>query len=157
MPATRASRRVHPTFLAAVGAGLAATVANDRPVPGPGSARAFRRLLRDEDHEAWLIAWLPGADLALHDHGRSIGVVHVVEGVLLERSTDALDRAPLRTQRVHRQAPLTIGATRIHSLWNLGPAAALSVHVYAPPLTTMTFYDPLLLTPVRTEDVAGPG
>jgi hypothetical protein len=46
---------------------------------------------------------------------------------------------------------LAIGPTRIHGVWNPGPANALSVHVYSPPLTAMTFYDPRLLTPLRTE------
>ncbi len=79
----------------------------------------------------------------------------VVQGELRERYTDCDTHwarpLPLRTQRVRAQEAVAIGATRVHGVWNPGPATTLSVHVYSPPLTAMTFYDPRLLTPVRTE------
>jgi hypothetical protein len=75
----------------------------------------------------------------------------VVEGELLERYTDSRRSHPLRTQHLRARRPLAIRPTRVHGVWNPGPANALSVHVYSPPLSTMTFYDPRRLTPLRTE------
>jgi predicted metal-dependent enzyme (double-stranded beta helix superfamily) len=149
-------QRVPAVVLDSIAARLVAK-ACDEVALEPGAGRGYRRLLHTEAYEAWLIAWRPGADLALHDHGGSIGTVSVVYGELLERATDRLAPGPLRTARVQAHRPLAIGPTRIHGLWNPGPAPALSVHVYAPPLATMTFYDPLDLSPQRTVDVEGPG
>jgi len=75
----------------------------------------------------------------------------VVRGELLERYTDRLRPLPLRTNRVRTHESLAIEPTRIHGVWNPGPADALSVHVYAPPLVAMTFYDPRSLAPLRSE------
>lgn len=141
-PPSAPPRCAPPSVLASIAAGLAATLEDDATAPGPGSTRAFRRLLHTEDCEAWLIAWRPGADLALHDHGGSTGAVLVVQGGLMERSTDRLDPRPPQTVRVPAREPLAIEPTRIHGLWNPGPSTAVSVHVYSPPLATMTFYDP---------------
>jgi len=75
----------------------------------------------------------------------------VVEGELVERYTDGRRPHPLRTHRIRARQSLAIAPTRVHGVWNPGPTTALSVHVYAPPLSTMTFYDPRLLTPLHTE------
>jgi hypothetical protein len=42
----------------------------------------------------------------------------------------------------------------VHEVWNPGPSDAMSVHVYSPPLSTMTFFDhdgDHFLEPLRTE------
>jgi predicted metal-dependent enzyme (double-stranded beta helix superfamily) len=137
--------------LATIAAGLAAAMSPDALVLDPGSDRGYLRLLDTDVYEAWLIAWGPGGSLDLHDHGGSAGAVVVVHGELMERYTDRHRTLPLRTHRVRAHEALTIDPTRVHGVWNPGPASALSVHVYSPPLTTMTFYDPRLLTPIRTD------
>ena len=43
---------------------------------------------------------------------------------------------------------LDVPADRIHEVWNPGPAVAISIHVYSPPLTSMEFFD------VRAEPAA---
>ncbi len=141
--------RVPSAMLTSIATGLAAVV-----TPADldlDDDRAYLRLLTTDAYEAWLIAWAPGGSLDLHDHGGSAGAVAVVDGELLERYTDRLRPLPLRTNRVRARETLTVGPTRVHGMWNPGPTNALSVHVYSPPLSTMTFYDPRLLTPVRTE------
>lgn len=51
----------------------------------------------------------------------------------------------------------------VHDVVNTAPAPSTSIHVYSPPLTQTTFYDPDTLRPVETvrvEDepaVLGPG
>lgn len=143
--------RVSPAMLRSIAAGLAESVGAGTIAVDPGADRGFRRLLLTDVYEAWLIAWAPGGSLDLHDHGGSAGAVVVVEGELLERYTDWRRPLPLRTNRVRAHETLAVEPTRVHGVWNPGPAAAVSVHVYSPPLTAMTFYDPRLLTPVRTE------
>jgi predicted metal-dependent enzyme (double-stranded beta helix superfamily) len=92
--------------------------------------------------EAWVIGWPPGGTLELHDHGGSRGVVTVVAGSLVETSVAHFgDRLRLRTRTVSAvTSPLSIGVDRIHDVTNPGSRPALSVHVYSPRLTSMTFF-----------------
>src|SRR5947207_3512508 len=48
--------------------------------------RWYQRLARDEDHEVWLLSWLPGQRTGFHDHGSSAGAFTVVQGCLRERA-----------------------------------------------------------------------
>ena len=123
-----------------------------------GDLRGFARLLHTPAYEAWLIAWEAAADLELHDHGGSRGAFHVVEGRLVEVHTDLADPAPLRTLPVGTGEGRQLPATRVHQVWNPGPGRAVSVHVYSPPLSSMTFYDDrpaAFLVPLRTDAVEG--
>jgi predicted metal-dependent enzyme (double-stranded beta helix superfamily) len=138
-------------MLTAIATGLAASVGSLDLLPDPDDDRRYTRLLHTDTYEAWLIAWAPGGSLDLHDHGGSAGAVVVVEGELLERYTDRRRPHHLRTHHLRPHRPLAIEPTRVHGVWNPGPTNALSVHVYSPPLSTMTFYDPRRLTPLRTE------
>ena len=120
--------------------------------------RRFARLLHTPAYEAWLIAWETAADLELHDHGGSQGAFHVVEGALVEAHTDLADPAPLRTLPIGTGEDRQVPATRVHRVWNPGPSRAVSVHVYSPPLSSMTFYDDrpdAFLVPLRTDAVEG--
>jgi len=123
-----------------------------------GDLRRFARLLHTPAYEAWLIAWEAAADLELHDHGGSRGAFHVVEGTLVEAHTDLADPAPLRTLPIGTGEGRQLPATRVHQVWNPGPGRAVSVHVYSPPLNSMTFYDDrpaAFLVPLRTDAVEG--
>jgi hypothetical protein len=46
--------------------------------------RWYHRLAVADDHEVWLLTWLPGQGTELHDHGGSAGAFHVVSGTLTE-------------------------------------------------------------------------
>jgi len=123
-----------------------------------GDLRRFARLLHTPAYEAWLIAWEAAADLELHDHGGSRGAFHVIKGPLVEAHTDLADPAPLRTLPIGTGEGRQVPATRIHRVWNPGPRRAVSVHVYSPPLSSMTFYDDrrdAFLAPLRTDAVEG--
>jgi hypothetical protein len=131
-----------------IAAGLAAAVSGtgDEVPIEPGQLRGFVRLLESQAHEsqsyeAWLIAWAPSGALELHDHGGSAGAVHVVGGELVELYTDLADRHPLRSRTVGAGESLALPPTRVHEVWNPGPDTALSVYVYSPRITTMTFFD----------------
>src|SRR5690349_1260836 len=63
-------------------------------------ARWYYRLASAEDHEAWLLTWLPGQGTDLHDHGGSSGAFLVFGGTLTEETvTVAPDGPPRVTAR----------------------------------------------------------
>ena len=109
------------------------------------------RLIATDRYEVWVIGWTTGQRVRLHDHGPSAGAVAVAEGALVEV-------LPVGGSAVER--PLVPGRTQgvpvgtVHDVVNRGVAPATSIHVYSPPLTTMTYYDPATLAPVGTEAVA---
>jgi len=144
--------------LAAIAEGLARSFARSDIARAGDEGRRYVRLLQTPAYEAWLTAWSPAADLDLHDHGGSQGAFHVVGGHLLESYSDLERPRPLQTHRLGAGQTSRLTATTVHRVWNPGPAEALSVHVYSPPLTSMTFFDDSpdrFLAPLRTERVQG--
>jgi predicted metal-dependent enzyme (double-stranded beta helix superfamily) len=108
--------------------------------------------------EAWAIGWPPGGRIDLHDHGRSSGAVVVATGVLTETTVRSTERgvAVIGTHRLAAGEHRRFGPHYVHDLTNDGDQRAVSVHVYGPRLTTMSYYE---LEPqgrlgrVRTEEV----
>jgi predicted metal-dependent enzyme (double-stranded beta helix superfamily) len=111
------------------------------------------RLIATERYEAWVIGWMPGQGVELHDHGDAAGALVVTEGELVEV---AADRASGRLRRTTVAAgevrPLPVGL--VHEVVNAGPGPATSIHVYSPPLTTMGRYDAVSLEPLAVTAVA---
>ncbi len=121
--------------------------------------RSWRLFARTEACDAWLIAWPVGGAIQLHDHGESSGAIVVVSGTLQEnriRTNVAGARESSRQALVAGGAPASFSRHEIHDVTNAGPAAALSLHVYSPRLTAMTFYEMLgdSLVVLRREEVA---
>jgi hypothetical protein len=52
-------------------------------------SRWYERLHVAEDHEVWLLTWLPGQGTDLHDHGGSWGAFVVIAGTLTEETVTA--------------------------------------------------------------------
>lgn len=76
-------------------------------------------------------------------------------GTLVETYSDLRWRHPLRTRSLAEGTTSVIPASRVHEVYNPGPAGALSVHVYSPPLKSTTFYDhrpESFLEPVSTAE-----
>jgi predicted metal-dependent enzyme (double-stranded beta helix superfamily) len=152
-----AARALHPAGsgrasfldLDAIAAGLATTAAAV-PLDAVEPARSYRRVLATAAYDAWIIRWAPSADLEMHDHGGSRGVVHVVEGELFERYTDLAAPVVVTERALPAGTSIEITPTTVHGVANFGPADALSVHVYSPPLSTMTYYESS-----RTEVISG--
>jgi predicted metal-dependent enzyme (double-stranded beta helix superfamily) len=102
--------------------------------------RWYQRLVLAEEHEVWLLSWLPGQHTGFHDHGESAGAFAVAEGELLERA--APGGRPERSGRV-----LSAGAVRsfhaayVHDVRNDSARPAVSIHAYSPPLLTMRRYE----------------
>ncbi|WP_261808483.1 cysteine dioxygenase family protein [Nonomuraea sp. C10] len=96
--------------------------------------RWYERLHQDDDHEVWLISWLPGQTTGFHDHGGSRGAFAVALGTLREHDLTAeRDLAPGEAR--------AFGPGYVHEVHNGSAAPAVSVHVYSPPLSTMNRYE----------------
>lgn len=108
------------------------------------------RLVRTDLYEAWLLGWAPGQHVGMHDHGEAAGAFVVVRGelreVLPESRRSIVDLGAGSTGVVRRG--------QLHDVGNVSDAPALSIHVYSPPLSTMTFYDASGRAPLRTEAVS---
>lgn len=92
--------------------------------------------------EAWLLSWWPGQRTGLHDHGGSSGAFAVVRGRLREDTVHAPAGAPprLRSRVLHASRQRVFGPRHLHEVINDGVEPAVSIHVYAPRLNSMTRY-----------------
>jgi hypothetical protein len=113
----------------------------------PGMAQPTRRvwdlIAATQAFEAWVISWPPGGAIELHDHGGSGGAVVVAVGELVEVAVaEDRDGVLATTSTVLPvSASVTFDKAHVHEIVNLGPGPAISVHVYAPRLTAMTYYE----------------
>ena len=127
--------------LVALAEGLAA-----RALSWPGlvglTTRRFELLQSAETFEAWVIGWPPGGTIELHDHGDSAGAVAVAGGELVETLVSERDDGTVSTTRRPMLAGMSwvMGRRHIHDVVNHSHLPAVSVHVYAPRLTSMTHY-----------------
>lgn len=128
------------TAILAVHAGRAA--ASLHTVEFDPVSRWYRRLHTADDHEVWLLSWLPGQGTGLHDHGGASGAFTVVAGHLHERSLTAVPgrRTAARTRVLGPGAVREFGPSYVHEVTNIGTEPAVSVHVYTPRLTAMTIF-----------------
>lgn len=97
--------------------------------------------------ELLLLCWRPGQRTPIHDHGGSIGVVMVCEGLLTETMYERAAEGHVRPNNTYRRAPNAITGADvpdIHQLLNLQPPGndLVTLHCYAPPLTELNYYSP---------------
>jgi predicted metal-dependent enzyme (double-stranded beta helix superfamily) len=104
------------------------------------SDRFYTRVCSGTSFEAWLLTWLPGQSTGLHDHGGSAGAFVVVKGVLTE-TTVSPDGAYEVVRELAHPRVRTFGEAHVHDVANRGRIPAISLHVYAPALTTMRRYE----------------
>jgi Cysteine dioxygenase type I len=109
------------------------------PVRFDGVRRWFRRLDLADDHEVWLLSWLPGQNTGLHDHGRAAGAFAVARGRVTERTVAGSGRVRRRTYAAGRVR--SFGSRHVHDVVNDFGGPAVTVHVYSPPLTAMRRYE----------------
>jgi hypothetical protein len=127
--------------LAATAARLADAAVWKTLTPLTDTERWYALVATSDWFEAWVIGWPVGGAIELHDHGGSSGAVHVVRGALEETSTNRVSRTPLARARVGEGEGIVFGPDHVHDVVNPGHQPALSIHVYAPRLVSMTFYD----------------
>jgi hypothetical protein len=134
-----APRSVDPYELGLVVARVASAGRSWRPyVRHETSLRRYVRLSWTPEYEVWLLCWSAGQAVELHDHGGSAGAFVVVQGALHEQHLDGTIQRPIRCSRgVVRR----FSAGHVHTVSNPGPGVATSIHAYAPPLRSMTFYE----------------
>ena len=148
---TALSEPIESTLLVDIAAGFAAAVPLWQQVAvHDANERQPVRLLATDRYEVWVIGWLPGQRAELHDHGDAVGVVAVVDGVLTE---EVLEHGRLRREDLHAGELLDLPERIVHEISNTSDAPATSIHVYSPPLRTMTRYARATLAPVLTEIV----
>jgi Cysteine dioxygenase type I len=118
------------------------------PAGVPTDDRWFVRLHGDDEVDIWLISWVPGQRTELHDHGGSLGALTLLSGSLDEFRWDG-ERLRRRRLEAGDQAAFPLGW--VHDVvWARTATSAavpppadptLSVHVYSPPLTVMSYYE----------------
>lgn len=99
--------------------------------------RVHTRLYADEHLEAWLLTWMPGQGTEMHDHGGSAGALAVLSGWLHESVPGA--RGPVG-RWLRPGSVQAFGPDHVHEVLNCTDSPAVSLHVYAPRLHTMTRY-----------------
>ncbi len=132
--------RLSPARLGQIVAGVAASAGDWRELVRFGPERRwYHRLDLADDHEVWLLSWLPGQETGFHDHGDAAGAFAVAQGELQER-TAAVGRPGARGRTVpawHR----SFGSQHVHDVRNISAGPAISIHAYSPPLSAMRRYD----------------
>lgn len=142
MPTIAPSRLDHPP------AELARRLARDeaRWLPqvrfDAGERVAVQLAIPADGCEAWLLTWLPGQRTGLHDHGGAGGAFAVLRGSLDETTLAPAGPGGFRPTKARLSAPAVraFGHHHVHDVLNAGVVPAVSLHVYAPALTTMTRY-----------------
>ncbi|MGW0533645.1 cysteine dioxygenase [Streptomyces sp. NPDC003032] len=129
--------REHPATVAEF-VGLARTIAADRSqwehlVQYDATSRWYHRLRTGPGYEVWLLSWVPGQGSGLHDHGRSSGVLTLLEGELTERTQRGARTLGAGAQRVFAPG-------YVHEVVNDSLEPAVSLHVYYPGLTEMPMH-----------------
>jgi hypothetical protein len=93
------------------------------------------RVHASENLDIWLITWLRSQSTSLHDHGNSAGAFTVVGGRLCEYQATG-DRL-----EVGEDSSRSFGVGYVHDVYNRYDEAAVSIHAYSPPLTSMSYYE----------------
>jgi hypothetical protein len=102
--------------------------------------RWYHRLAVADDHEVWLLTWLPGQGTEFHDHGGSSGAFTVLSGALTEDTVDEDTPSRISAKVLGEGSGRRFGPRHVHRITNRGARPAISVHVYGPALTSMTRY-----------------
>ena len=114
--------------------------------------RWYRRLVLADDHEIWLLSWLPGQHTGFHDHGEARGAFAVALGELRETLAQPGSNR-VRNRSASAGSVTSFGARHLHDVSNAATVPAVSVHAYSPPLTAMRRYEMSAagLTLIRTD------
>ncbi len=100
--------------------------------------RAWARLADHAGAEVWLISWPEGVETGWHDHDGSLGAFAVVSGAVVEQTWDGVRVVSRRLAAGESRA---FGESHVHNMRAAAAHRSLTVHAYAPRLTTMTSYE----------------
>jgi mannose-6-phosphate isomerase-like protein (cupin superfamily) len=134
-------RALGPARLGELVAGFAAAADDWRHLVRfePGR-RWYQRLYLADDHEVWLLSWLPGQETGFHDHGDAAGAFAVADGELQERAA-AVGRPWIRSRQIPAGRCRSFGSRHVHDVRNVSARPAVSIHAYSPPLSAMRRYE----------------
>lgn len=140
-PSSLSPARLSPARLGQIVAGVAASADEWRELVRFGQERRwYHRLELADDHEVWLLSWLPGQETGFHDHGDAAGAFAVAQGELQER-TAAVGRPGARSRTVTAGRYRSFGSQHVHDVRNISAGPAISIHAYSPPLSAMRRYE----------------
>jgi len=113
------------------------------------ASRKYARNLiaRSSFAELLMLCWRSGQRTPIHDHGGSVGVVLLVEGLLTETMYERAPEGYVRPYNTFRWGAGGITGADvpdIHQLLNLQPPGRdmVTLHCYAPPLSVLNTYSP---------------
>lgn len=97
--------------------------------------------------ELLMLCWRSGQRTPIHDHGGSVGVILMVEGLLTETMYEHAPEGHVRPYNTYRWGPGGVTGADvpdIHQLLNLQPEKRdmVTLHCYAPPLSVLNTYSP---------------
>jgi cysteine dioxygenase len=111
------------------------------------ASRKYARNLiaRSAFAEMLLLCWRAGQRTPIHDHGGSVGVVLVCEGLLTETLFERTPKGRVRPYNTQKWSPGSITGADvpdIHQLLNLQPDGRdmVTLHCYAPPLSVLNTF-----------------
>ena len=102
--------------------------------------RWYAKLSGNDEHEVWLLTWLPGQQTGFHDHGDSCGAFTVASGCLTERAAVA-GRPEPGSRKLRVGAVRSFGSRYVHDVRNDAIQPAVSIHAYSPPLSSMRRFE----------------
>lgn len=140
-PRSSAGPALSPGHLAGIVTGVARDHDSWLGLVRYGAARRwYCRVVLAQDHEVWLLSWLPGQGTGFHDHGDSAGAFTVIQGSLRERA--ATGGRPAGAGRVLRKGSVrSFGRSYVHDVGNVSAEPAVSIHAYSPPLAGMRRFE----------------
>jgi uncharacterized NAD(P)/FAD-binding protein YdhS/predicted metal-dependent enzyme (double-stranded beta helix superfamily) len=120
-------------------------------------------LFRDSNCEIILVCWQPEQFSPIHDHGDSLNVTRVYQGILTSRTFTRNDSAtgepsPVFLQEKYLQPEELVGVDRaqIHQLANTSEQNLITLNIYAKPLQKMQVYNSmskqLQLSPIQAKN-----
>jgi hypothetical protein len=128
-----------PVELLDMAARYAQEIAELLPTADPSlTERSYELLELTDVLEIWAIHWPKDRGLELHDHGGSSGALWVVSGTLQEHSVG--QGGGLLRRSIEVGGGSAFGPRYIHDVTNAADTPATSIHVYSPPMPSMTFY-----------------
>ena len=108
----------------------------DRHLDPTATQRQWVELDSTPHLQIWLLSWPEGTGTGWHDHDTSTGAFLTVRGQLLEQTWHGrVEARPLKAGDGR-----AFGPRHVHNVANVGLGTAVSIHLYAPRLTTMTRY-----------------
>jgi hypothetical protein len=104
------------------------------------TSRSWMLLFRNPAYEVRLLTWEREQSSDWHDHGGSSGAFAVTSGVLLERHRGD-DHVGVVSGHFGVGQFGAFGPDYVHDIMHGAGSPAVSIHVYSPPLSGLTFYE----------------